>query len=73
MIFITLVLFKGGGVYTSDIKGNNGSFDMVWEPSPSFPCGYVLDWYPTYNVQPCGVKWIKILSGVSSANISSGK
>ncbi|XP_026797254.3 LIF receptor subunit alpha b [Pangasianodon hypophthalmus] len=65
-------LSPDGGVNISDIKGNNGAFDMVWEPSPRSRCGYVIDWYPTYEAQ-CAVKWIKIPSDVSSAKICSDK
>lgn len=61
------------GVKTSDIKGNDGMFHLVWEPRKTFTCGYVLDWYPTYEAQKCDIKWIKIPSNVTSANISSGQ
>lgn len=60
--FITFVFPTGAGVETSDIKGNNGTFDLVWERSPRFTCGYVVDWYPTYKAQQCGVKWEKFPS-----------
>ncbi|MCJ8740938.1 hypothetical protein PDJAM_G00064980 [Pangasius djambal] len=65
-------LSPDGAVNTSDINGNNGAFDMVWEPSRRSRCGYVIDWYPTYEAQQCDVNWIKIPSDVSSAKIYSG-
>ncbi|KAM9450361.1 LIF receptor subunit alpha b isoform 1-T1 [Clarias gariepinus] len=68
---ITIPIMSGRDVDTSDIKGNNGSFDMVWKPSPKSTCGYVLDWYPTYQASQCAIKWIKVSSVVSSKTIYS--
>ncbi|KAI5625115.1 leukemia inhibitory factor receptor alpha b isoform X1 [Silurus asotus] len=59
------------GVFTRNITGNNGAFELMWELSPKSRCGYVLDWYPTYNAQLCSVQWMKIPSSVLSAKISS--
>ncbi|XP_046723787.1 LIF receptor subunit alpha b isoform X2 [Silurus meridionalis] len=64
-------LSPGAGVFTRNITGNNGAFELMWELSPKSRCGYVLDWYPTYNAQLCSVQWIKIPSSVFSAKISS--
>lgn len=66
-------LSPGGSVNTSRIKGNNGSFDMFWEPSPNSSCGYVLDWYPTYKAKQCSLKWRKIASSSSKENIYSDR
>ncbi|XP_058271547.1 LIF receptor subunit alpha b isoform X2 [Hemibagrus wyckioides] len=59
------------GVNTSFIKGINRTFYMAWEPSPMSKCGYVLDWYPTYQPQQCSVKWKTIPSDRSSATVDS--
>ncbi|KAF4077565.1 hypothetical protein AMELA_G00209640 [Ameiurus melas] len=73
-------LFLGGGVNTSRIKGNNGSFDVFWEPSPNSSCGYVLDWYATYKANVCSkmekksvLKWRKIASSSSKEKIYSDR
>lgn len=70
---ITIILFTGGGVNISDIKGNNGAFDMVWDLSPRSRCGYMLDWYPTYKAQQCAVEWMKLPPNVSKAMIYAGQ
>ncbi|KAK3523885.1 hypothetical protein QTP70_015714, partial [Hemibagrus guttatus] len=59
------------GVNSSVIKGINGTFYMAWEPSPRSKCGYVLDWYPTYEPHQCSVKWEKISSDRYNATIDS--
>ncbi|KAI5096451.1 leukemia inhibitory factor receptor alpha b isoform X1 [Silurus meridionalis] len=37
-------LSPGAGVFTRNITGNNGAFELMWELSPKSRCGYVLDW-----------------------------
>ncbi|XP_047661692.1 LIF receptor subunit alpha b isoform X2 [Tachysurus fulvidraco] len=62
----------GDGVNTSVIEGINRNFHMSWEPSLRSNCGYVLDWYPTYEPHQCTVNWKKIPSDRFSAVIDSG-
>ncbi|KAI4886814.1 hypothetical protein NFI96_018381 [Prochilodus magdalenae] len=64
-------LWADGGIITGHIKGQNGSFSMSWDPSPVSSCGYVVDWVPTYNIEQCAVKWMKLPPGVSHATVNS--
>ncbi|XP_036443969.1 leukemia inhibitory factor receptor-like isoform X1 [Colossoma macropomum] len=64
-------LQSDGGIITDTIRGHNGSFSMSWDPSPISSCGYVVDWFPTYNTEQCAVKWMKIPSDFSNATIYS--
>lgn len=68
-----LILFTGDGINTSVIEGINRTFYMSWEPSLRSNCGYVLDWYPTYEPHQCTVNWKKIPSDRFSAVIDSGQ
>ncbi|KAL1253038.1 hypothetical protein QQF64_017731 [Cirrhinus molitorella] len=35
-------------------------FEMTWEEYPNSTCGYVVEWFPTYNNTQCTVEWEKI-------------
>uniref|UniRef100_A0A671M1L7 Coiled-coil domain-containing protein 61-like n=1 Tax=Sinocyclocheilus anshuiensis TaxID=1608454 RepID=A0A671M1L7_9TELE len=47
-------------VSISHINSSNSGFEMSWEEYPYSTCGYVVEWFPTYNKKQCDVEWEKI-------------
>lgn len=66
-------LFTDAAVNISAITAGNRSFHLIWKLNPNSSCGYVVDWYPTYRVEPCALQWKRFSSQVSKANIDSGQ
>lgn len=50
----------GKGVSISLINSTNGGFEVFWKMYPKSTCGYVVEWFPTYNKTQCAVDWKKI-------------
>ncbi|CAM4667824.1 unnamed protein product [Leuciscus chuanchicus] len=44
----------------SRINNRNGGLEMAWDRYFNSTCGYVVEWFPTYNERQCAVEWKKI-------------
>lgn len=60
LITFFMLLFTDNEVSVSRINSSDGGFEISWEESHSSTCGYVVEWFPTYNKTQCSVKWKKI-------------
>lgn len=50
----------GKGVSISRINSSNSGFELFWKIYPNSTCGYVVEWFPTYNKTQCVIDWKKI-------------
>ncbi|XP_056302312.1 LIF receptor subunit alpha b isoform X2 [Danio aesculapii] len=50
----------GKEVSISRINSTNGGLELFWKIYPNSTCGYVVEWFPTYNKTQCAVDWKKI-------------
>ncbi|XP_067280344.1 LIF receptor subunit alpha b isoform X2 [Pseudorasbora parva] len=52
--------YPDNDVEISKISSHTGGFEIVWDKYFNSTCGYVVEWFPTYNETQCTVEWTKI-------------